>query len=102
MEDNTILTSQLTASSQYSTDLGLHQSRLNSLHSWAALASDLSPWIQVGFLWPAAVIEIWTQGRPDEVQWVTNFRFSSSNDFVVYESYRNSDGTMVSLPGGLQ
>ena len=99
MEDNTILASQLTASSEYSTALGLHQSRLNSSTSWSALGTDPRPWMQVGFLWPAAVTEIWTQGRHADSnnQYVTSFEFSSSNDYIRYESYKNGDGTTVSI-----
>ncbi len=105
MEDNTILATQLTASSRYNEQLGVHQSRLNlpfisgsNEGAWCAANDDITPWMQVGFLWPAAVTEIWTQGRdkPSATQWVTSFEFSSSNDFVGYEFYKNGDGTTVS------
>jgi hypothetical protein len=93
MEDNTILDSQLTASSEYHETEGVGQSRLNSILSagaWCANKdADPKPWMQVGFLWPAAVTEILTQGRHSvHNQWVTDFGISSSNDFVRYESYK--------------
>jgi hypothetical protein len=93
MEDNTILDSQLTASSEYHETEGVGQSRLNSILSagaWCAIKdADPKPWMQVGFLWPAAVTEILTQGRHSaHNQWVTDFGISSSNDFVRYESYK--------------
>ena len=99
MEDNTILASQLLASSQADNPLcAVEKSRLNELgeSAWCAIGTDSNPWMQVGFLWPAAVTEILTQGRNVRVNWVTKFKFSSSNDFVRYESYKSTTGSTVS------
>ena len=104
MENNAILDSQLLASSQADPLCGVEQSRLNkpyaqgiSQGAWCAkLSTDPNPWMQVGFLWPAAVTGILTQGRSvQDNQWATSFKFSSSNDFVRYESYKNAAGSTV-------
>ena len=106
MENNAILDSQLLASSQADPLCGVEQSRLNkpyaqgiSQGAWCAKASstDPNPWMQVGFLWPAAVTGILTQGRSvQHDQWATSFKFSSSNDFLRYESYMSAAGSTVS------
>ena len=95
MEDHTILASQLKASSRMNALTDASYSRLNSLNvpnvaggAWHADGSnDLQPWIQVAFLWSAAVTGVQTQGRNGAAQWVTSFQLSSSNDFVRYEPY---------------
>ena len=102
MENRNILDSQLLASSRFDENRGVDQARLNlpynldvSEGAWVPDSkNDPNPWMQVGFLWPAAVTEIQTQGRNHDTQkqWVKSFEFSSSDDFVVYELYKNGNG----------
>ncbi|XP_028409028.1 uncharacterized protein LOC114531613 isoform X2 [Dendronephthya gigantea] len=107
MEDHTILASQLKASSRFNPLTDASYARLNSIPNnvhagtWHASMSDVvQPWIQVAFLWLAAVIEVQTQGRNGFAQWVKSFRISSSNDFVRYEPYsvHGSNGA-TTFPG---
>ncbi|XP_028408770.1 uncharacterized protein LOC114531336 isoform X2 [Dendronephthya gigantea] len=94
MENETILDSQIDASSLNDMGNPAAQARLNLqpasplLGCWIALSSDLKPWLKVDFLAYAKITGIETQGRPDSASFVEKFTLSYGNnndDFVEYK-----------------
>ena len=69
MEDRRIPDSQITASSEYDSNHGPTNARLNrpadgsTIGAWSARTNDLLPWIQVDFGAPKMVSGIMMQGR---------------------------------------
>ena len=109
MEDDSILDSQLTASSEYNPNHGPHLARLDAvagagIGGWAALTLDSNQWIQVDFDGTLKTVSgIITQGRQDYAQWVTEYRVQYSNDGVNWKYVKDEDNLdAVSVNKALQ
>ncbi|XP_027055765.1 EGF-like repeat and discoidin I-like domain-containing protein 3 [Pocillopora damicornis] len=80
MESAEISEKQISASSEYSSQLVASQSRLNiqpragKLGSWAAATNNVHQWLQVDLGVYSIVTRVATQGRHDAQQWVTKYK----------------------------
>ena len=86
MENDAILDTQISASSQLDDTHSAKQARLHSKAdgckwgSWSALRSDLSQWLQVDLRSYTRVTRVATQGRNGYDQWVTKYKLQYSDD----------------------
>lgn len=99
MGSGTILDSQITASSVYSSPYAPSMGRLNSqVHegSWSALVLDVNQWFQVDFLQNVTLSKVATQGRHSYPQWVLSYMLSYSRDGSAFETYKQCGGDKVS------
>ena len=97
MENNEILDSQITASTDYGHKSAARFARLNlkvklGVHHgcWIREENDINPWLQVDFVKYAKIIAIEMQGRPDVNRWIKTYTVSYSRDeqnFQVYEEF---------------
>ena len=94
MEDRRIPDSQITASSEYDSNHGPTNARLNrpadgsTTGAWSARTNDLLQWIQVDFGAPKMVSGIMMQGREEEAQWVTRYRVEYKNGGTTWLAVR--------------
>ena len=86
MEDGRIADSQITASTEWRSNHGPTNARLNrpaqsgTSGSWSVRTNDVNQWIQVEFessTWMTGVI---IQGRSDSDQWVIEYKVQYSTD----------------------
>ncbi|CAB4021554.1 Hypothetical predicted protein, partial [Paramuricea clavata] len=91
MENGEILDAQIPASSEYRSNHGADNARLNlerANHSHAWVPSHASgSWLQVDFELQATISEVLTQGRGDYPQWVKNYTLSYSSNGVDFHPY---------------
>ncbi|XP_072018223.1 uncharacterized protein [Amphiura filiformis] len=87
IEDGRISDSQMTASSEYDSNHGPSNARLNraaqsgTSGGWNPEYQDTNPWIQAALGVPTRVTGVLIQGRQDCCpQWVTKFKVQYSND----------------------
>ncbi|XP_033123006.1 uncharacterized protein LOC117121804, partial [Anneissia japonica] len=100
IEDGTIHSDQLTASSEFrsSKSLGADRGRLNTVSDeggfgcWAAATNDPDQWIQADLGAIKGVIGVITQGRSDGTQWVTSYKVQYSTDGSVFLPVLGSSG----------
>ena len=96
MENGNIFDSQITASSEDSSNHAPKLARLNYqgasniAGSWSARSGDREPWLQVDFRAMVTVVKVATQGRFDADQWVKKYYLNHSHDGVHFEAYRHS------------
>ncbi|XP_078344750.1 uncharacterized protein LOC144630294 [Oculina patagonica] len=108
MESGAILDSQITASSEHSSQYPARLARLNvqaGQTCWAALVNDVNQWLQVDFLQSVTLSKVATQGRHNYPQWVESYFLSYSMDGSAFENYKqcgedkifyaNSDQTTI-------
>lgn len=101
MENRQILDSQITASSEYDSNHGATNGRLNFVAAggktgaWSASTSDVNQWLQVDLLGKPKVTEIQTQGREDCCnQFVKTYTVSYSDDGSTFTDYLTDTGTV--------
>lgn len=93
MESKYILDSQITASSEWNSNHGPSNARLNfqagggRTGAWSSKTNDVNQWLQVDLGQKTRVTGIRTQGRSDFDQWVTSFTVSYSDDGVNFTPY---------------
>ncbi|XP_033118606.1 lactadherin-like, partial [Anneissia japonica] len=99
IEDGTIPSDQLTASSEYSSqNLGAHRGRLNTVRdgdaygAWAAATNDPDQWIQADLGSVKRVVGVITQGRSDGNQWVKTYKVTYSTDGSIFTPVLGSSG----------
>ena len=91
LEDGRITDSQITASSQYSSNFDPTKARLNSLGAWCVQTIDLNQWLQVEFessTWMTGVI---IQGRSNFDQWVKEYKVQHSTDGEEWQYVMTAD-----------
>ena len=95
MESRAIPDAQVTASSEWNSQHGASNGRLNfqagggRTGAWSAKSNDLNQWLQVDLGHVTEVTGIKTQGRSDNNQWVTSYTVSYSNDGINFATYKN-------------
>jgi hypothetical protein len=94
MENGEILDEQITASSEYASNHGAVNARLNlrrpgNSHAWVPRTPSGS-WLQVDFELQATVSEVVTQGRADVPQWVKSYSLSYSNNGIDFHPYHQN------------
>lgn len=93
MESKYIPDSQITASSEWNSNHGPSNARLNfqagggRTGAWSSKTNDVNQWLQVDLGQKTRVTGIRTQGRSDVNQWVTSFTVSYSDDGVNFTPY---------------
>ncbi|XP_033100929.1 lactadherin-like, partial [Anneissia japonica] len=98
VENGTIHSNQLTASSEYLNSLGAHRGRLNTVSdaggfgAWAAANNDLDQWIQADLGSVKRVVGVITQGRSDEDQWVKTYKVNYSTNGGIFAPVLGSNG----------
>ncbi|XP_033116611.1 adipocyte enhancer-binding protein 1-like [Anneissia japonica] len=97
IEDGTIPTEQLSASSEFDLAYGAHRGRLNTATdsggkgAWSSKTNDQYQWIQVDLGKLHKVRGVITQGRNSYDQWVTFYEILYSVDGDIFQPIRNSD-----------
>ncbi|CAH1775812.1 unnamed protein product [Owenia fusiformis] len=91
--------SKLTASTVYGPDNTAAHARLNSASSWVATVNDDRQWIQADFAVELRVTEVWTQGRPDQMHWVTTYKLSFGKDGSAFMMYQQPMGQIKIFDG---
>ncbi|XP_033117245.1 uncharacterized protein LOC117117144, partial [Anneissia japonica] len=105
VEDGTIPSDQLTASSQYRTDLRPDRGRLNTViegslrGSWTALNQNQNQWIQADFGSSKFITGVITQGRSDGNQWVTSYKVDYSVDGTSFNTIIDANSAHVVFTG---
>ena len=93
MESKYIPDSQITASSEWNSNHGPSNARLNfqagggRTGAWSSKTNDVNQWLQVDLGQKTRVTGIRTQGRSDFDQWITSFTVSYSDDGVNFTPY---------------
>ncbi len=94
MENGEILDAQITGSSEWASNHGAENARLNLRrpgHSHAWIPRSVSgAWLQVDFELLATVSEVLTQGRGDYPQWVKSYTLSYSSNGLDFHPYRQN------------
>ena len=88
MEDKRIADDQITASSEWSSNIyhGANNARLNrashgeTTGAWSVQTNDLNQWIEVDLMVPTWITGVMIQGREDSSQWVTEYKVEHSSD----------------------
>ena len=96
MESGAILDSQISASSEWSSNHAAQQARLNFQQGggkeggWASRARDDNQWLQVDIKNTIRVTRMATQGRNGYSQWVTKYKIQYRNDGQSFTTYRQN------------
>ena len=96
MESGAILDSQISASSEWSSDHAAQQARLNfqqgggKTGSWSSRENNDNQWLQVDLKNTTKVTRIATQGRNGYSQWVTKYKIQYCNDGQPFTTYRQN------------
>ncbi|XP_033113001.1 lactadherin-like [Anneissia japonica] len=98
VEDGTIPSERLTASSEFSPYYGAYRGRLNTAAdgnlkgAWSAKSNDSDPWIQAELGSLSKVTEVMTQGREDASEWVTSYEVLYIINGEQFEKIMNANG----------
>ena len=89
LESGAIADSQLSASTEFSTNHAAIQGRLNSTagNNWAAMTIDTSQYFQVDLGQVETVSAVATQGGHNAAQWITSYIIQYSNDGINFTNY---------------
>ena len=96
MESGAILDSQISASSEWDSNLPAQQARLHFVKTvygaWSARSNDIHQWLQVDLLNTTRVSGVATQGRNGfrYDQWVTKYKLKYSEGGQAFKFYRRS------------
>ena len=96
MESGAILDSQISASSEWDSNLPAQQARLHFVKTvygaWSARSNDIHQWLQVDLLNTTRVSGVATQGRNGHSgsQWVTKYKLKYSEGGQAFKFYRRS------------
>ncbi|XP_033113765.1 lactadherin-like [Anneissia japonica] len=105
VEDGTIPDEQLSASSEYNSDLGAHRGRLNTKAdsggngAWCSKTNDEYQWIQVDLGKLHKVHGVITQVRNNRLHWVTSYDIFYSVGGNLFQPIRNSDYQVTKFQG---
>ena len=95
MENRGISDTQISASSQWSSDSAPQEGRLNNKQRlpkrgvWSAAKNDINQWLQVDLGSYSTITAVATQGRSHMVQqWVTKFKIKYSVDGFNFQTYK--------------
>ena len=97
MKDGSIEDNQITASSEWDSNHGPNNARLDRpagdgrTGAWRPRFNDINPWIQVDFGKLRSVSGIVSQGRSDYDSWVTKYNVQYSNDGTSWEYVKDAD-----------
>ncbi|XP_033114724.1 lactadherin-like, partial [Anneissia japonica] len=94
LEDGTIPSEKLTASSEYSHGFAAHLARLNDARGWIS-RNNQQQWIQVEFSSPLWVTGLITQGRGDYPQWVRSYEVHYSLDGDTFTTIMDAGAVAV-------
>jgi hypothetical protein len=94
MENGEILDAQITTSSEWASNHGAENARLNlrrpgNSHAWVPRTASGS-WLQVDLELQATVSEVLTQGRGDYPHWVKSYALSYSSNGRDFHPYRQN------------
>lgn len=110
MENGTITSAQLNASSQFSWYNSIDRARLNiqanvnGSGAWSVGQNNQNQWIQVDLRIKSRITYVATQGRaddiqdPDDVQWVKKYRLQFGDDGSSFEGFKQ-EGESVDKVG---
>ena len=110
MENGTITSAQLNASSQYSWYNSIDRARLNiranvnGSGAWSVAQNNQNQWIQVDLRIKTRITYVATQGRaddiqdPHDVQWVKKYRLQFGDDGSSFEGFKQ-EGESVDKVG---
>ena len=96
MESGAILDSQISASSEWNSNLPAQQARLHFVKTvygaWSAKLKDIHQWLQVDLLNTTRVSGVATQGRNGCScnHWVTKYKLKYSEGGQAFKFYRGS------------
>lgn len=102
MESGAIKDDQLTASSQFGERNAPSRARLNikpalnNSGAWSPEPDDKTPWLQIDL--KSRIIKVTrvaTQGREDNVQWVTKYKLQYSNSGSNFKTYKEGEKEKV-------
>ncbi|XP_033111515.1 retinoschisin-like [Anneissia japonica] len=107
VEDGSIPADQLTASSEWRPSHGSQRGRLNTLYishnegtgAWSARFNDQNQWIQVDLGTLKNVRGVITQGRNNEMQWVTSYEVRHSVNGNSFEAITDANGQVAEFKG---
>ena len=105
MESGAIPDSKISASSEWDSNHGPTNARLNfqavngKTGAWSSRSNDVNQWLQVEFDHPFRVTHIQTQGRQGCLcnQWVTSYAVSYSHDNIHWQGYPNNGQEKVNV-----
>ena len=103
LEGGQISDAQITASSEWASNHGATNARLNRVAqagttgAWSARTNDGNQWIQAALGRPTRVTGVLIQGRPAHRQWVTKFKVQSSDDGEEWTFVQQANGESVSF-----
>ena len=99
MEDGTITDDQIRASSQWDSNHGPNNGRLDFMGgngitaAWSSLIQDLNQWIQVDFWTLKTVSGIVIQGRSNwGTQWVAKYKVQYGIDGIHWQTVKDANG----------
>ena len=101
MEDRRISDTQITASSEFDSNHGATNARLNlpaqgsTTGGWSARTNDLNQWIQADLGSVQSVSGVVMQGRNAYPQWVTKYRVQFSGDGKSWSNVVDANGQNV-------
>ena len=104
LENNLILDSQITSSSELDETARPRNARLNveandgeNVGAWVASADDTAPWLKIDLKSNVTLRAIATQGRSDVDEWITTYEVSYSIDGLTFETYEESGKVKVNM-----
>ena len=101
VEDRRIYDTQITASSEFDSNHGATNARLNrpaqgsTTGGWSARTNDLNQWIQADLGSVQSVSGVVMQGRNAYPQWVTKYRVQFSGDGKSWSNVVDANGQNV-------
>ena len=101
MENRRISDTHITASTEWASNHGASNARLNrpaqagTTGGWSAKTNDLKQWIQADLGSVQSVSGVVMQGRQDYAQWVTMYRVQFSGDGKSWSNVVDANGQNV-------
>ena len=100
MESGAVLDSQISASTEFNSNLAARRARLHlkageghGAGSWTARQKNDNQWLQVDLNETTRVMGIATQGRNGSPQWVKNYKLQYGDDRQTFTFYRGNGDT---------
>lgn len=93
MERGVISDDQITASSEYGSNLAAEKSRLHIGRAWAASTKNEHQWLQIdlGVEYTTNVTKVATQGSRSHEEWVKKYKLDYSKDGVNFQYYKEPE-----------
>ncbi|XP_033105774.1 uncharacterized protein LOC117108037 [Anneissia japonica] len=102
MQDGSISSDRITASSEYNRNCGSSFGRLQNTDrsgAWCAQSNDQSQWLQINLGEPHTISGVLTQGRSNNDQWVTSFTVQYKMDGQDWTDIVDSNGNVNIFTG---